>query len=124
MLGTPVLDRRMRATELLVGSKMYGRGNKANRSGRHHHVFMAAEFAVQFDTDFQVNLSVPIKRNMSTQTLHALLLEYFPNLAASFWNHPGEFLGSGNAPDDGDPPTRQFLSVDLAWERHSVVWNS
>ena len=71
------------------------------------------EGSIPFDAHFQVDLVVPVQRNVPACTLYLLRAEDAPHRAAGLWNDVGQFLQTRTTAHDGKRTTAELFESDL-----------
>src|SRR5262249_48407590 len=119
VVSAPPANRLMRLVELTVRAVMGRGGDRARWRGRGDHVAVAGERGGQLDAYFQVDLIVPVDRDMPACTWNLLGADDTPHRAASFWYDPGQFLyGRATAHHGKRMPRVLFESYDVFHADH------
>src|SRR5262245_14187748 len=88
------------------------RGHRAGWGGRADHFAVSGARLRNFDTDFKINLTVPVHRDMPTCSCDLLLADDGPHGAARLWYDTGQFPLARAPAHDGKRLTRVLFESD------------
>src|SRR4051794_25439055 len=109
VLRGPVADCLMCLVEEGVGAEVRRGDHRAGRCGRTDDLAVAVEGGFELDADFQVDLLVPVERDVPARTRELLRADDAPHEAAGLWDDPGEFLNTRPTTHDGERTTVELF---------------
>jgi hypothetical protein len=122
MIGAPLANCLMCLVETVVGTEVRRRGYRAGRGERDGNLAVPGERSVQFDANFQVDLTVPVDRDVSACTRDLLRADDTPYQAASVWYDLGEVLRTRPATHDGKWVTAELFEPDCVFHANHLYW--
>jgi hypothetical protein len=122
VIRAPLANCLMCLVETVEGTEVRRRGYSAGRGERADNFAVPGERSFQFDANFQVDLTVPVDRDVSTCTRDLLRADVTPNQTASVWYDLGEFLRTRPAAHDGKGVTAKLFEPDVVFHANHLYW--